>query len=200
MLSVFLRRANGGLEAEVEPVVESLLWGFGTFLAVLLVGLVPVRGLRRVLDARNPGNATLVEAVEGYTQLLVLVVAVAGALVAAGYGHVLSGPVLVVAAVTLAVGVAGQEVIGNLVSGLFLVADPDSNVGDWIAWEDQEGVVETSRFRVTRVRTPNNEVVTVPNTALATSVVRRPDSPPSEHELSGELRLDRDGGRTEREE
>jgi hypothetical protein len=107
MLSVFLRRANGGLEAEVEPVVESLLWGFGTFLAVLLVGLVPVRGLRRVLDARNPGNTTLVEAVEGYTQLHVLVVAVAGALVAAGYGHVLSGPVLVVAAVTLAVGVAG---------------------------------------------------------------------------------------------
>ena len=88
----------------------------------------------------------------------------------------LSGSVLVVAAVTLAVGVAGQEVIGKLASGLFLVADPDCNVGDWIAGEDQEGVVETSRFRVTRVGTPNNEVVTVPNTALATSVVRRPDS------------------------
>ena len=29
---------------------------------------------------------------------------------------------------------------------------------------------------MTRVGTPNNEVVTVPNTTLATSVVRRPDS------------------------
>jgi hypothetical protein len=77
-----LRQGTDGLEAEVEPVVESLLWGLGAFLAVFLVGLVPVRGLRRVLDARNPGNPTLVEAVERYTQLLVLVVAVTGALVA----------------------------------------------------------------------------------------------------------------------
>ncbi len=44
-------------------------------------------------------------------------------------------------------------VAGALISGLFLVADPDFNVGDWISWPGGEGVVEAVDFRVTRVRT-----------------------------------------------
>jgi small-conductance mechanosensitive channel len=46
---------------------------------------------------------------------------------------VLARSALIFAAATLAVGVAGQEVIGALIGGLFLVANPNFNVGDWIA-------------------------------------------------------------------
>lgn len=53
---------------------------------------------------------------------------------------------------------AHAVVIGALISGLFLVADPDFNVGDWISWPGGEGVVEAVDFRVTRVRTVNNEI------------------------------------------
>lgn len=165
------------IATDYVPLAERALWGVGAFLLVYLIGrLVVVRGIVRLVAARNSRNPTLVEAVERYTHLLVVIAALAAASAAAGFGYLLTGSAIVVAALTLAIGVAGQEVIGDLVSGLFLVVDPEFNVGDWIVWEDGEGVVETIRFRVTRVRALDNEVITVPNTTLATTAVSRPYS------------------------
>lgn len=158
-----------------DPVQVAI--GVASFLVVYLVGrLVVLPAVVRLVAARNPDNRTLVEAADRFARLGVLVAATFFALAAVGYGRPLGGSALVVAAATLALGVAGQEVIGNLVSGLFLVLDPEFNVDDWIVWEDGEGSVEAIRFRVTRVRTPDNEVITVPNTTLATTAVRRPYS------------------------
>jgi small-conductance mechanosensitive channel len=146
-----------------------------TFLLVYIVGKVLVgRAVVRVVRQRNPNNRKIQNAVRRYFQLVVLLVALAFGVVAAGYGHVLSRSALVFAAATLAVGVAGQEVIGALISGLFLVANPNFNVGDWIAWSEREGVVEAISFRTTRVRTENNETLTVPNTELTANSIVRP--------------------------
>ena len=145
------------------------------FLLVYFVGQVLVaRGVVRVVRQRNPNNRKIQNAVRRYLQLVVLLVALAFGVVAAGYGQVLARSALIFAAATLAVGVAGQEVIGALISGLFLVANPNFNVGDWIAWGEREGVVEAISFRTTRVRTENNETVTVPNTELTANSIVRP--------------------------
>ena len=147
----------------------------GAFLLVYVVGQVFVsRGVVRVVRQRNPNNRKIQNAVRRYLQLVVLLVALAFGVVAAGYGQVLARSALIFAAATLAVGVAGQEVIGALISGLFLVANPNFNVGDWIAWEEREGVVEAISFRTTRVRTENNEVLTVPTTELTANSIVRP--------------------------
>jgi small-conductance mechanosensitive channel len=50
-------------------------------------------------------------------------------------------------------------------------SSPECNIGDWIRWQDKEGVIEDISFRVTRVRTFDNELLTVPNSQLATSAV-----------------------------
>ncbi|PSP83929.1 hypothetical protein BRC83_06670 [Halobacteriales archaeon QS_1_68_17] len=145
------------------------------FLTVFLPAwLLVLPALKRVVRQRNRGNPTLRGAIQRYVSGAAIVVAVLSGLVAAGYGRVLTGSALVVAAATLTVGVAGREVIGDLVSGLFLVTDRKFNVGDRIAWADSEGIVEAISFRITRVRTADNEVITVPNGDLATGVVRRP--------------------------
>jgi small-conductance mechanosensitive channel len=39
---------------------------------------------------------------------------------------------------------------------------------DWIEWDGNAGFIDDIGFRGTRVRTFNNETVTVPNTELAT--------------------------------
>lgn len=162
---------------EYGQAVEPFVWGVAAFFVVYLLGrLLVLPGIMRVVRRRNQRNPTLVDAVRRYTQLLFLLVALIVGMAFSGYGDVLGGSALVIAAATLALGVAGQEVIGNLVSGLFLVIDPDFNVDDWIEWKNGAGVVETIRFRVTRVRTDNNEVITVPNTTLATTAVTRPYS------------------------
>ena len=91
----------------------------------------------------------------------------------AGYGRFLTSSALVVAAATLALGVAGQSVIGPLIGGLVLVFDPAFNVGNHIEWETGEGVIRSITLRVTRVETPNGELVTVPNTVLTSRAIRR---------------------------
>lgn len=162
---------------EYSQLAEPAAWGVFAFVVAYLVGQLLVRpAVMRVIRRRNERNPTLVEAVGRYTRLGILVVASIVGLAFTGYGDLLSGSAIVIAAATLAIGVAGQAVIGNLVSGMFLVVDPDFNVGDWIEWDGGAGVVESIRFRVTRVRTGDFEVMTVPNTKLATSAVTRPYS------------------------
>lgn len=103
------------------------------FLAVYVVGrfaAVPVA--ERAVAARNRNNRTLADAVGRYLRLAVLLSAATAAIGAAGYTDVLARSGIVIAAVTLALGIAGRAVIGNLVSGAFLVTDPKFNVGDYI--------------------------------------------------------------------
>lgn len=146
--------------------VLALVYGLGRYLVH--------PGLMRVVRDRNPKNPTLVDAVDTYLKVLFFVVALPVATTAAGFGRIVAGSAVIVAAATLALGVAGQQVIGNLVSGAFLVADPEFNVGDRIVWGDHEGVVERIDLRVTRVRTPRGEIMTVPNTELASSTISEP--------------------------
>lgn len=142
------------------------------FLVVYLVGRLLVEpAANRIVRQRNRNNPTIQDAFRSYLRLAVIVVGVGFGMAGAGYGQILTNSALIVAAATLAVGVAGQEVIGALVSGMFLVANPNFNVGDRIAWNDREGVVEAIRFRTTRVRTESNETVTVPNTELTTNAI-----------------------------
>jgi len=146
----------------------------GVGLTVLLGWVLVEPLLSRAVRRRNPNNPTLVEAVRRYVRLLVAVVAVVVGTAAAGYTGLVGGSALVVAALTLAVGVAGQTVVGSLVSGVALVSDPEFNVGNYVEWSGGEGEVRSITLRVTRVHTPDGSLVTVPNTKLTSDEVSRP--------------------------
>lgn len=164
---------------EVIEQYETLLQQIGLFVFIFVVtyavGRVVVQPIvRRVIGTRNRYNPTLLIAVDRYIQVGLLLLAVIVAVIATGYGHVFAGSALVVAAITVAVGVAGQDVIGNIVSGIFLIVDQNFNVGDWVEWSDEAGTVLGIGFRVTRIRTADNEIITIPNTELSTTAVRNP--------------------------
>ncbi|WP_255150023.1 mechanosensitive ion channel family protein [Halorarius halobius] len=154
----------------------SELLGFLVGAAVVyVVGyLLVVPVALRVVRARNRNNPTILTATETYLKALLVVFAIVSGVIGAGYGGVLTRSAIIIAAITFAAGVAGQEVFGSFISGVFLVADPDFNVGDWIAWPGGEGTVEAVDFRVTRISTPDNETITVPNTELTGNALRRP--------------------------
>lgn len=155
---------------DVESVVTFVLVASAVY---LLGRFLVYPTVVRVVRARNRHNPTIQAAVETYLVYLLLAVAVVAGFVAAGYTS-LTDPALVIAAVTLAVGVAGREAIGSLVSGMFLIADPDFNVGDFVSWPGGEGTIQEIDFRVTRIRTPAYETLTVPNTELTTNSLTRP--------------------------
>jgi small-conductance mechanosensitive channel len=160
---------------EFWPVVVQAAWFCGALLVIVLLGWYVVGpAIGRLVRRRNRNNPTIQEAIQRYVRLTFLVVgAIVGAIVA-GYGGFVGGSALVVAAGTLVVGVAGQTVIGSLVSGVVLVTDPEFNLGDYIEWQGGEGTVESITLRVTRVKTPDGELVTVPNTELTGESVTRP--------------------------
>ena len=161
--------------ADYWPLVVSGVWFLVGFVAVAVVGWFVLEPLvARFVRRRNSNNPTIQEAVSRYVRLLVLVVAFFVAAGVAGYGDLIGDSALVIAAGTLAVGVAAQAVIGSLVSGLVLVADPEFNVGDYIEWADNEGTVQSITLRVTRILTPDGELVTVPNTLLTGQAITRP--------------------------
>ncbi|MWV64972.1 mechanosensitive ion channel [Halorubrum sp. JWXQ-INN 858] len=105
---------------------------------------------------------------------VVLFAGVTVAFGAAGYDDFLQSLATIAAAATLAVGFALQDVIRNFVAGIFIYTDKPFKIGDWIEWDDNSGVVEDISFRVTRVRTFDNELLTVPNHALTSGVVKNP--------------------------
>jgi small-conductance mechanosensitive channel len=158
-----------------NQVLSELFWFVAGFGVVYLLGrtfLVPL--VTRVVRSRNRNNPTIETAVKTYLRVTLIGFATLTGIIAAGYGRVLSESAVIIAALTFALGIAGQQVFGSLVSGMFLVADPDFNVGDWIEWPGGSGTVEAVDFRVTRVRTPDNETVSVPNTELTTNAITRP--------------------------
>lgn len=146
-----------------------------TFLIVAavlyLVGRLLVVPTVRWGLSRSGIDRTIESALGSATHLVVIAVTVIAAAQAAGFRGALAGSTLVAAAVTVAIGLAAQDVLGNFVSGAFIVTDPDLNVGDTIEWDGNRGVIVDIDLRVTRVRTPDNERIVVPNTDLATSSV-----------------------------
>jgi len=108
------------------------------------------------------------------TTVAVLFVGLSIAFGMAGFGNLLQSLATIAAAATLAIGFAVQAVIRNFVSGVLIYADEPFRIGDWIEWNDNSGIVEDISFRVTRVRTFDNELLTVPNSELTDNVVKNP--------------------------
>ena len=101
-------------------------------------------------------------------------IAITAAFGAAGYPDFLRSLATIAAAATLAIGFALQDVLKNFVSGVFIYTDKPFKIGDWIQWEDNSGIVEDISFRVTRVKTFDNELLTVPNSQLTDDVIKNP--------------------------
>jgi small-conductance mechanosensitive channel len=167
--------------APLEGALAQLLAAVQTVVAFVAIGLaiyLPGRYLLRPAigallefsntseDVRNP----LVRVMD----VLVVLVAFYFATSLSGMGRIFTATEVITAAATLALGFAAQDVLGNLVSGVFIVTDPRFNIGDWVQWDGKEGIVEDISFRVTRVHTFDNELITVPNAELTTHAIVNP--------------------------
>ncbi len=71
----------------------------------------------------------------------------------------------------LAVALAAQDLVKNLFGSLLVIADQPFSVGDYVKVGSVDGTVEELGFRSTRLRTPQNSLVTLPNSHLITTSV-----------------------------
>ena len=67
----------------------------------------------------------------------------------------------------LAVSLAAQDTFSNFIAGVVLLADRPFRLGDWVRVGDKLGRVEGITLRTTRIRTPDNELIAIPNAKIA---------------------------------
>lgn len=72
----------------------------------------------------------------------------------------------------LAVALALQDTLANLFAGIHILVEKSLRVGDFIKLETgQEGYIEDITWRTTRIRMLQNNMVVIPNSKLAQSIV-----------------------------
>jgi small-conductance mechanosensitive channel len=144
------------------------------FAAVVVIGRVLVLPLAgRLMDRRGLDRHAKVP-LRKLVSFVVYFAALGVAFAFAGFGNILSAIATIGAAATLAIGFAMQDVISNFVAGIFIFTDKPFRIGDWIEWDGNSGVVEDISLRVSRVRTFDNELLTVPNSQLTDGVIKNP--------------------------
>ena len=146
-------------------VVLGLAWLLLRGLSWLVTGLAERSARRRLLYMRFLPVARLVI----YTFAVWLIVAVV-------YAMDRGGLLAVGAAVGVGVGFASQGVLKDFLGGLILIFDQPFQVGDKVRVGETYGEVMSIGLRATRLQTPDDSLVSVPNAAMTEGHVSNANS------------------------
>ena len=165
---------DAGLEGAYVETLAAAIAFFVAFVGVIFFGrliLSPITN--RMMNSRGL-DAHAKKPLQKLVSFLIIFLAIAVAFGAAGLGSFLTAVATIAAAATLAIGFSLQGVIKNFAAGIFIFTDRPFRIGDWIEWDGNAGVVEDISLRVTRVKTFDNELLTVPNGDLMDGVIKNP--------------------------
>ncbi|MFB6284330.1 MAG: mechanosensitive ion channel family protein [Halobacteria archaeon] len=152
--------------------VSRVIYFIISFTVIYLIGRVGVKpAVNSILKKKGMGKHVR-KPINTLTTGVIVFAAISLAFGFSGLGNFLQALTTIAAAATLAVGFASKDIIANLVAGVFIYADQPFKTGDWIGWEGYEGTVQDISLRVTRVRTFDGEILTVPNSQLADNVTK----------------------------
>jgi len=149
--------------------VQDLLQGVIVFAIVVAVGRFLRRLTMRALTRANadPQLRTLINNV---FMITTLAVAAFSGLTAGG----LDIKVLLTfgGLASLSIGLAFQDLLRNVLAGIFLLLERPFRIGDWITAGDLSGSVQTIQLRTTALRTADGRLAILPNmTAFNTAIV-----------------------------
>lgn len=152
--------------------VRDFVVNLGITMLITVLTLVVARALQKSLMGslrRGHVNSNLVVLV-GRTVFIAIVVV--GLIVILGvWGLGIALPVTIIGAMTVALTLALQDILKNVVSGVYLLVERPFVIGDQITIANYTGVVESIYIRVTALRTSGGERVLVPNGLLFSSPV-----------------------------
>ncbi|WP_262176037.1 mechanosensitive ion channel family protein [Haloarcula laminariae] len=164
--------APAGLVPAVVSFLLTVVTFVVAFVVLYLVGKsVLVRMTKRTLNARefSPAIVSLGSSIAGAVALFG---AVAVAATVAGFPTILAAFATITGALALGVAFAAGDIIENFVAGIFILKDKPFEVGDYIEWDGNGGIVREINLRVSKLDTWDNEQLTVPNGELANAVVK----------------------------
>ncbi|MCR5863350.1 mechanosensitive ion channel [Flavobacterium sp. J372] len=139
----------------------------------LIIGLLIIKLFRRVLKrlmTERDFDPTLLKFVmDVFTWIfrVLLIISVIGKL-----GVETTSFVAAIGAAGLAIGLSLQGSLSNFAGGLLIVMFKPFRVGDYIEAQGQAGTVNSIQIFSTRIITPNNQVIYLPNGALSNGTIK----------------------------
>jgi len=120
---------------------------------------------------KQPGRQTLIQLVRRFGRVLVLILFVA--ILLDHFGINITGVAAALGIAGLAFSLAAQDTIADAISGLIIMLDQPFRVGDRIEIDELNtwGDVVDIGIRTTRIRTRDNRMVIVPNSAISKNQV-----------------------------
>lgn len=152
----------------VGPLVQHLLSATAIFVVLYLVGRL-TRMLVLWAMRRGKADRQVRTLVRNLITVTTYVVAVISALVVYGVNVAL---ILTAAGVgTVAIGLAFQDLLRNVLAGIWLLLEQPFRLGDTITVMDQTGAVQNITLRTTTLRTGIGELAILPNLTVFTGIV-----------------------------
>ncbi len=170
------------------PLIERLIGPIVIFALVFAIGRVA----RRIIDRA-------VHRAHGDPQVRALIRNVGGAVIyffAALCGLVTAGVPLAFlltfgGLASLAIGLAFQDVLRNVLAGIWLLLERPFRIGDLISVADMAGVVQNITLRTTALRTGDGRLALLPNLTVFTGIVVN-SSAYGQRQYTVSVRIERD--------
>ncbi len=140
-------------------------------IAFIIAGMIIIR-LVRILLVRtffkhsNRQNQMLMLKLINYTGFLIILIIVLSEL-----GISLTALLGAAGVLGIALGVASQKSLGNIISGFFMVTEKSFEIGDSITVGDKTGTVHSVELLSIKLKTYDNLLIRIPNETLITTDV-----------------------------
>ncbi len=150
-----------------DVTILDLLWiAVCLIIAVLIAKVVTINIKRSLKDRMDRDHLEITTKVVYYT---IIIVAVLLALPALGIHP--SNLLVAGGVVGIVIGFASQSIVGNLISGIFLMFERPIKIGDQLRVDDISGFVEDIHIVSTIVRTYSGLYVRIPNEKVFTGII-----------------------------
>lgn len=147
--------------------INSILKG----LVILLIGLIAVRfivkAFYKTLSRAKNIPATVHNVLKTFLRVVLNIVVILIALTAMGIP--ISSFVTVLSVVVLAVTLAIQNILNNIVGGFIIMSSHPFHVGDFVQMDDIIGTVDEIRIMYTRFLAPDGRTIYIPNKTIYTA-------------------------------
>ena len=148
------------LNASLKFVIIAVVGG-------LLIRLI-MKALKKILEKSKMDKAAfaLIKTVVK-TVLIVLL----GLILASSLGIDVTGIVALASVATLAISLALQNMLANVIGGFTLIYTDPFNAGDYVEIAGQSGTVLEVGIAYTKLTTPDNKMVSIPNSAVVSAEI-----------------------------
>lgn len=141
--------------------------------ALVIVKLMALQMRRTLKDKMDKEHLELLSKVVSYGIIIIAIIWIMPTVGLEPSGLLVAGGI-----VGLAIGFASQSIIGNLISGIFLMGERPAKIGDLVEISDELGIIEDIKIISTTIRTLDGNLIRIPNeTVFTTNIINYTNTP-----------------------